>query len=221
MASFKGFGFVVLVLAILVLIVVFYISFTVPDKIVQLLHAMRIEKMNRQLADAMNIISLALRSGKTFQSSLPIVAQEVPTPLGEEFERVVQEINVGGVPLKQALTRLSQRVKFKDMQIFVSTVLIVLQIGGQQADILDRSSELIRERFQIKMKCKALTAEGRFTAVSISLAPLVIIIANLVINYPMTIKFITHPLGMVVLVAIGISDFIGYKILSRIVKSDF
>jgi Flp pilus assembly protein TadB len=219
--NFGEFSFVMIMLSILMMIVVFFVSFTVPDKIIQLLNDIRTEKMNRQLADAMNILALSLRSGKTFNAALPVVAKELPSPLGEEFDRMVQEINVAGVPLRQAMQRLAHRIPFKDMQIFVSTVLIVLTVGGQQADILDRSSELIRERFQIKQKCKALTAEGRFTAVAISLAPPVILIGNLLVNYDMTLKFITHPIGILVLVAIGISDFIGYKILIRLVKSDF
>jgi tight adherence protein B len=210
-----------ILLGILMLVVVFFISFTVPDKVIQFLQDKRIEKMNRQLADAMNILSLSLRSGKTFESALPVVAKELPSPLGEEFDRVVQEINVAGVPLKAALQRMAERVPFKDMHIFVSTVLIVLAVGGHQADILDRSSDLIRQRFQIKQKCKALTAEGRFTAIVISLAPIVILAGNLVVNYEMTSKFITHPIGILVLTAIGISDYVGYKILMRIVKSDF
>jgi Flp pilus assembly protein TadB len=219
--NFRDFGFVMILLGMLMLLVVFFISFTVPDKVIAFLQEKRIEKMNRQLADAMNILSLSLRSGKTFEAALPVVAKELPSPLGEEFERVVQEIAVAGVPLRSALQRMSERVPFKDMQIFVSTVLIVLAVGGHQADILDRSSDLIRQRFQIKQKCKALTAEGRFTAIVISLAPMAILAGNLVVNYEMTFKFITHPIGILVLTAIGISDYIGYKILMRIVKSDF
>jgi len=149
------------------------------------------------------------------------VAGGVPGKLGEEFDRVGQEMHVGGIPIEEAMTRVSERLPFKDMKIFVSSMLIVSRIGGSQAEILERSSQLIRERFLILEKCLAMTAEGRFTAIAISLAPVFILAVNMVINYDMASKFITHPIGILVLVAIGISDFIGYKILTSITKSTF
>ncbi|MFW5870169.1 MAG: type II secretion system F family protein [Candidatus Sumerlaeota bacterium] len=217
----EGFGFVIIILTVLIFLVVFYVSFSAPDTIVKMLYERKMEKMNRQLVDAMNVLALALRSGKTFEAALPLVAEEIPQPLAGEFDRVVQEMQVGGIPVDAALQRMANRLPFKDMQIFVSSTLIVNRIGGSQADILDRSSDLIRQRFLIMQKCKALTAEGRFTALAISLAPVFILFVNLLINYEMASQFVTHPVGILVLVGIGISDFIGYKILSRITRSEF
>ncbi len=217
----EGFGFVIILLTLLIFLVVFYISFTAPDAIVRMLYDRQMQKMNRQLVDAMNVLALALRSGKNFEAALPLVAEEIPQPLAGEFDRVVQEMQVGGVPVTTALQRMANRLPFKDMQIFVSSTLIVNKIGGSQADILDRSSDLIRQRFLIMQKCKALTAEGRFTAIAISLAPLFILFVNLLINYEMASQFVTHPIGILVLVGIGISDFLGYKILTRLTRSEF
>ena len=221
LSNAKTFGFVIALVALLLFFVIMYVSFAIPDAILRMLYERRIRGMNRQLVDAMSVLSLALRSGKTFEAALPIVAEEIPGQLGAEFNRAVQEISVGGLALDKSLTRLAERLPFKDMQIFVSSMLIVHTIGGSQAEILDRSSQLIRERFLILEKCKSLTAEGRFTAVAISLAPLFVLIVNLIINNTMAAQFITHPIGILILTGITISDFIGYKILTHITKSDF
>lgn len=221
LAHAGDFGFVIVIMAGLIFLVVVYVSLTLPDAILKMLYERRMRTMNRQLIDAMTVLALALRSGKNFEDALPLVSEEIPSPLGEEFDRVVQEMRVGGVPLDQALKRLVERVPVKDMQIFVSTMNIVQTIGGSQADILERSAELIRERFLILEKCKALTAEGRFTAIAISLAPVFILMVNLLINHEMTAKFVSHPVGILVLISIAISDFIGYKILMSISKSEF
>ena len=218
--SASDFGLILLILGTILAVMVFYISFVVPDAILRLLYNRRMQTMNRQLVDALSVLALALRSGKTFEAALPLVAAEVPPPLGAEFNRTVQEIAVGGAPIEQALQRMAERVPFKDMQIFVSTMLIVQGIGGAQADILDRSAELIRQRFIIMQKCKAMTAEGRFTALAISLAPVFILGVNFIINYPMTVQFVSHPVGILVLSAIALSDFVGYKILAALTRSE-
>lgn len=216
----SDFGFILLILGVLLGGLVFYVSFVVPNAILRFLYERRMQTMNRQLVDAMGVLSLALRSGKTFESALPLVAHEVSPPLGTEFNRVVQEIGVGGASIEEAMQRMAERIPFKDMQIFVSTMLIVQGIGGSQADILDRSAELIRQRFILMQKCKAMTAEGRFTALAISLAPVFILGVNFIINYDMTMAFVTHPVGVLVMTAIAISDFIGYKILTALTKSE-
>lgn len=209
------------VLGALLFVVVVYASFFIPDKIFDLLHNRRLERMNRQLVEAMNVLALALRSGRTFENALPVVAEQVPYPLGEEFERAVQEIQVGGVPLEAALRRLERRVPVKDMQIFISTVLIVNAVGGSQADILDKNAQLIRERFRIKQKIHALTAEGRFSALSISLAPVFVLVVNFLMDPETVTMFVTNPIGMLILVAIGISDYIGYRVLANMASIEF
>lgn len=208
-------------LGMLLMIITIYASFVVPDKVFDMLQERRLEKMNRQLVDAMNVLALALRSGRTFEGALPVVATQIPQPLAEEFERVVQEVNVGGVALDQALTRLAERVPVKDMQIFVSTSLIVSGVGGSQADILDKNAQLIRERFRIKQKIHSLTAEGRFSAFAISLAPVFILLINFLIDSETVTLFVTNPIGMLILFAIFTSDYIGYVILSKLVKIEF
>jgi len=208
-------------LFLLLIVIAGYISFFLPDKVFQYLYTRRLEKMNRQLIDAMNVLAMALRSGRTLEGALPLVATQIPMPLANEFERAVQEIKVGGVLLDDALRRLAERVPIKDMHIFVSTVLIVNKVGGSQADILEKNAHLIRERFRIKQKIHALTAEGRFSAFAISLAPLAVLMINFLIDPETMTMFVTNPIGMLALFAIGVSDYIGYMILSKQVQIEF
>lgn len=208
-------------LFLLLILITGYVSFFLPDKVFQMLYERRLEKMNRQLIDAMNVLAMALRSGRTLEGALPLAATQIPMPLANEFERAVQEIKVGGVLLDDALRRLAERVPIKDMHIFVSTMLIVHKVGGSQADILEKNAHLIRERFRIKQKIHALTAEGRFSAFAISLAPLAVLMINFLIDSETMTMFVSNPIGMLVLFAIGVSDYIGYMILTKLVKIEF
>lgn len=217
----ERFGATSALLGILLFVVLIYTSFVVPERVFHFLRERRLEKMNRQLVEAMNVLALALRSGRNFENALPLVADQIPSPLGAEFERCVREIEVGGATLAQSLQRLAKRVPVKDMEIFVSTVLIVNQVGGSQADILDKNAELIRERFRIKQKIHALTAEGRFSAFSISLAPVFILTINFLMDPETVTEFVTNPIGLLILVAIGVSDYIGYRVLSNMTKIEF
>ena len=213
--KFNQFPIVYISLAVISFMIIAFISLIVPDKIFQLLDNMRLEKMNKQLIEAMNIFSLSLRSARNFEQSLPLVISQTPQPLSREFEQVYQEVNVGGSSLAEALQRMAIRVPTKDMKIFVSTMKMLLDIGGPQADLLDKNAHLMRERQRIKQKIHSLTAEGRFSAISIAAAPFVVLILNYMID-PVTIQeFITHPVGMLILAVICVSDYLGYRIIKK------
>lgn len=218
---FLQFPFIFISLSLLSVFITFYTALVVPDIFFRFLFNKHLLKMNKQMIDVLNILSLTLRSAKNFEEALPIIASQIPPPLGAEFDRVVQEVNIGGDKMENALQRLAERVTFKDMEIFVSTVLIIKAIGGSQADLMDKYARLIRERFRIMDKIRALTAEGRFSAISIALAPLFVLIVNYFIDPDTISLFVKHPIGILILLGIGVSDYIGYKILYQIMSVSF
>ncbi len=212
------FSLVLIVLGTVLTVVTFYVSFAVPNKIVSFLIERKLEKMNLQLVDALNTLSLTMRAGRNLEGALPIVAEQTPSPLGREFGVAVQQIHTGGLTVYEALERLRKRVPIKDMDIFVSTVQVLGETGGPQAEIFEKNAQLIRERFRIKQRVAALTAEGRFTAFFLAWTPAFVFIVNYLIDPENVGRFLVHPVGLLIVTAIGVSDYIGYRIIHKLVS---
>ncbi|MBN3769684.1 MULTISPECIES: type II secretion system F family protein [unclassified Burkholderia] len=130
----------------------------------------RMRKLERQLPDICDMIARALRSGHSFTSTLGMVGDEFPDPMGGEFRITFDEVNYG-VSLHDALMNLATRVPVQDLRYFVIAVLIQRETGGNLAELLDCISALIRERFKLFDKVRVLSAEGRLSAWILGLLP--------------------------------------------------
>jgi tight adherence protein B len=148
-----------------------------------LLSFRRSRRMNRfaeQLPDVLDVIVRSLRAGHPLPVSLSLVAREMPAPAGDEFALACDEITYGR-EVREALDNLYWRVGYSDLQLFVTSISVAYQTGGNLADILGRLSKMLRERFRMRRKVKSLSAEGRFSAVALSLFPFIMFgIINLI-----------------------------------------
>ncbi|MBN3829437.1 type II secretion system F family protein [Burkholderia sp. Ac-20384] len=142
----------------------------VPMMYVMRCRGKRMRKLERQLPDICDMISRALRSGHSFTSTLGMVGDEFPDPMGGEFRVTFDEVNYG-VSLHDALMNLATRVPVQDLRYFVIAVLIQRETGGNLAELLDCISALIRERFKLFDKVRVLSAEGRLSAWILGLLP--------------------------------------------------
>jgi len=124
----------------------------------------RMAMFERQLPEALELVSRALRAGHALSVGLKIVGDEAADPVGQEFRRVFDEVSMG-VALPQALQNLTERVKSVDVKFFVTSVMVQRETGGNLAEIIDSLARLIRQRFELQLKVKALSAEGRLSAV--------------------------------------------------------
>jgi len=124
----------------------------------------RLAKFASQLSDALELVARALRAGHSLAAGMHVVAQEMPTPIAEEFNRVFEEQNLG-IPIEESLKSMCDRVPNLDLRFFVTSVGIQRQTGGDLAEILDKIGYVIRERFRILGQVKALTGEGRLSGV--------------------------------------------------------
>ena len=127
-------------------------------------------KIERQLPDALDLMTRALRAGHAFSSALKMAGEEMAEPIAGEFRTVHDEVNFG-VSLEQALTHLSERVPLTDLRYFVVAVLIQRDSGGNLTEILGNLSQLIRERLKLLAKVKVLSSEGRMSAWILGLMP--------------------------------------------------
>ncbi|MFN9718881.1 MAG: type II secretion system F family protein [Planctomycetota bacterium] len=124
----------------------------------------RFAKFEKQLSDALELMARALKSGHSLVSGLNVVASEMPAPISTEFRTAYEEQNLG-IPIEQALRNMLIRIPNMDLQFFVTAVAIQRQAGGDLAEILNKISYLVRERFKILGMVKALTGEGRISGV--------------------------------------------------------
>jgi tight adherence protein B len=124
----------------------------------------RLNKFAAQLPDALELVARALRAGHSLGAGMHVVAQEMPAPIADEFNRVFEEQNLG-ISVEESLKSMSDRVPNLDLRFFVTSVGIQRQTGGDLAEILDKIGYVIRERFRILGQVKALTGEGRLSGV--------------------------------------------------------
>jgi tight adherence protein B len=136
--------------------------------------------MEEQLPEALDFLARSMRAGHAFSISLEMLGGETPEPLGQEIRVLFNELNLGA-PLEPALAGLAARVPLLDVQLFVSSVLLQRQTGGNLSEILMRLAFVIRERFRLKGHVLAASAHGRLTAIVLTVLPLVLMVALLFI----------------------------------------
>ena len=135
------------------------------------LKTQRMKQFDRQLPEALELISRALKAGHAFSVGLKLVGEETADPTGGEFRRVFDEVSMG-VALPQALQNMTERLDSVDLRFFVTAVLVQRETGGNLAEIIDGLAHLIRKRFELQLKIRALSAEGRFSGLILFFLPI-------------------------------------------------
>ncbi len=130
----------------------------------------RLKKFASQLPDALELVARALRAGHSLAAGMHVVAEEMPSPVADEFGRVYEEQNLG-IPVEEAMKSMADRVPNMDLRFFVTSVAIQRQTGGDLAEILDKIGYVVRERYRILGQVQALTGEGRLSGVVLIALP--------------------------------------------------
>jgi tight adherence protein B len=191
-------------------------GFLFPTLMIKNIYSRRQKKFNGQLADALNLIVTTLRSGFSFMQSLKVIATDMPAPISEEFGRLLQEVNLG-LSLEDAFNNLTRITESQDLDLVATCVLIQSEAGGNLAEILEKVSQTIRERFKIQGDVRALTAQGRFTGWMIGFLPVILaFLINLINPGYITILF-THPIGKIMILTAIIMESLGAFIIKKIV----
>jgi tight adherence protein B len=154
----------------------------------------RVDRFQEQLPDALELIARSLRAGHAFAGGLKMVAEEFSDPIGPEFDNVVDEINFG-VDFTKALKNLSRRIDCEDLRYFIISVTVQRETGGNLTEILDNIAYIIRERFKLQGKVKALSAEGKFSAYILIGLPFLIGLAVFALNPGYISPLLTDPIG--------------------------
>jgi tight adherence protein B len=177
----------------------------------------RLGELEAQLPDALDFLSRSMRAGHAFTISLEMVGEELHDPLGQEFRALFNEQNLGA-SLDRSLANFTKRVPLADVQFFSSAVLLQRQTGGNLSEILNRLSHIIRERFQLKGKIKAVSAHGRMTATILTLLPIATL-GGLMLTSPGYLDpLITESSGHKLVAAGVIAQFLGNFCIRKIIK---
>lgn len=154
----------------------------------------RLQKFLRQLPEALDLIARALRAGHTFQVGLKMVGEEFADPLGTEFDKTLAEINFGA-GVAEALKNLARRVDCPDLHFFVVAILIQRETGGNLSEIAENIAQLIRKRFELQDRVRALAAEGKLSAIILFALPFFLALAISVLNPKYLGVLFTDPIG--------------------------
>jgi tight adherence protein B len=179
----------------------------------------RMGKFEQGLPEAIDLIVSALRVGHSLNAAMGLVSRECPEPVGGEFRLAFDEMNYG-LELKSALDNLVTRVPLQDIKIVATAVLIQRESGGNLAEVLDKTSQVIRERFRLKRQVLTHTAQGRLTGWILTLLPVVLGMLLYMVNPELMSNLWKKELGVKLLYAAGIMIFIGGMIIRKIVNMD-
>ena len=179
----------------------------------------RMNKFEEGLPEALDLICSALRVGHSLNSALGLVTRECPDPVGTEFRVCFDEQNYG-LELKTALENMTNRVPVQDLRIVVTGILIQKECGGNLAEVLEKASEVIRERFRLKRQVMTHTAQGRLTGLILTLLPIFLGCALYFVNPEMMSLLWTREIGIKLLYAAGGMIVVGGLIIRKIVNMD-
>jgi tight adherence protein B len=177
----------------------------------------RLGKMLAQLPDAFDLMARVIRAGQTMSQAIQAVADEFHAPVATEFAYCYEQQNLG-LPTEFAFRDLARRTGLLEMRIFVLALLVQQQTGGNLADLLDRLAGIIRERFRIRGKIAALTAEGRMQALVLLGLPPALLLIILLINRSYGAVLLDHP---ALLGGMFASELLGAVFIRKIVNFDF
>jgi len=179
--------------------------------------ARRLRKFEEQFPECLEFVARSMRAGHAFSVSLEMLHREFQEPLAGEFRRTFEEHNLG-LPLDSALQKLAQRVPSLDVHFFVSAVLLQKRTGGNLAEILDKLAYIIRERFKLRGKIRAISAHGRMTGLALTMIPVGVAAMMFVVNPDYVTFFVTDETGQIMAGCGILLQILGYLIIKKIVQ---
>lgn len=204
-------------IGVIVAIVVAFIGFKIPKPIMRKMVKARHKQYSGQMVDGLTLLSNGIRAGLSLPQSLAMVVDEMPAPISQEFGLILQQNKIG-VPLEECFDNLAKRVPLQDNDMFVSSINILRETGGNLAETFDTIVGVIRERVRLKQKIDQLTASGLFQGYVIAAMPFAIGLIYYVSDPESMMPLFTTPLGWVAMGVAFMFDMAGLFIIMKIVK---
>src|SRR5438477_4951039 len=177
----------------------------------------RFEKFEELFPEAIDTLARAVRAGHAFTTALEMITNEVAEPVAGEFRQLYEEQKFG-MPVRDALLNLTERMPLVDVKFFVTAVMLQRETGGNLAEILDNLSYVIRERFKIQRQVRVYTAQGRLTMALLMGMPPIIVATMLLLNPSFIRPLFSDPIGHFLLVAGITLQTVGYFVIRKIIR---
>jgi tight adherence protein B len=193
------------------------LGFFIPYAYAGHMRTKRFAKFEEKFPEAIDTLARAVRAGHAFTTALEMIANEVSEPVAGEFRQLYEEQKFG-LPVRDALVNLADRVPLVDVKFFVTAVMLQRETGGNLAEILDNLSYVIRERFKILRQVRVHTAQGRLTMMLLMALPPTVVLVMQLLNPGFIRPLFTDPIGHALIVG-GISlQTLGYFFIRRIIR---
>ncbi|NSW85140.1 MAG: type II secretion system F family protein [Syntrophobacteraceae bacterium] len=179
----------------------------------------RMQKFQEQLPEALELVARTLKAGHAFSSGLKMVCDEMSDPIAVEFDRTLDEINFG-VSVSDALKNLAARVDCPDLGYFVVATIVQRETGGNLAELIEGTSELIRERFKFFGKVRVLSAEARTGAIILIAVPFVTAAALFILNREYITTLVNDPIGHMLLGGAAVMICLGILTIRSMIRID-
>jgi tight adherence protein B len=193
------------------------IGFVMPTVFLMRKRSSRMRKFEEMFPEALDLLSRAVKAGHAFQTAMNMAAEELPDPVGPEFRKTFDQQNFG-LPLRDALNAMSERVPIIDVKFFVTAVLIQRETGGNLSEILDNLSHVVRERFKVLRQVRVHTAHGRFTGWVLMALPACLAVVMAYINPEHMELLFEERMGRQMLMAAVVMQTVGYFWIQRVIK---
>jgi len=193
------------------------IGFVLPYSVVSFRRNKRFEKFEELFPEAIDTLARAVRAGHAFTTALEMITNEVAEPVSSEFRQLYEEQKFG-MPVRDALLNLTERMPLVDVKFFVTAVMLQRETGGNLAEILDNLSYVIRERFKIQRQVRVYTAQGRLTMALLMGMPPIIVTVMLILNPGFMRPLFADPIGHTLLVAGITLQTVGYFVIRKIIR---
>jgi len=177
----------------------------------------RLKRFEEQFPEALDVLARATRAGHAFQTALGMAADEMPAPVGPELKKTFDQQNYG-LPLRDALNELTQRVGILDVRFFATAVLIQRDTGGNLSEILDNLAHVVRERFKIQRQVRVHTAHGRFTGYVLLALPAFLAVALSFLNPEHMQGLFRERMGQMMLMGAMVMQAVGYFWIRQVIK---
>src|ERR1700682_1096028 len=193
------------------------LGFFIPYSYASHMGTRRFQKFEEKFPEAIDTLARAVRAGHAFTTALEMIANEVSEPVAGEFRQLYEEQKFG-LPVRDALLNLADRIPLVDVKFFVTAVMLQRETGGNLAEILDNLSYVIRERFKILRQVRVHTAQGRLTMVLLMALPPTIVVLMLMLNPGFIRPLFTDPIGHALIVGGITLQTMGYFVIRRIIR---
>jgi tight adherence protein B len=187
-----------------------------PLAIVAFKRKRRLRRFEEHFPEALDLLGRAVRAGHAFTTGLEMIAKESAEPIAGEFRTAFEEQNFG-LPLRDALLNMAERVSLIDVRFFVTALLVQKETGGNLAEILDGLARVIRDRFRIYREVRTRTAQGRLTAGILIALPMTMMAVIGAMNPGYMKVMFEDPIGPTILTVAAVLQVLGTLLLWKII----